>query len=98
MIHIWARRKKSIIKVDLKFHDRAGVGWLKDFQIKIGILFPTCFERLATFKNQSLSIDAVIKSGPLRIGAHSIILVMGRNCIRVELSLSSVSMRKNLAI
>lgn len=38
------------------------------------ILFPTCFERLAVFKDQSLSIDAVIKSGPLRIGAHSIIL------------------------
>ena len=38
------------------------------------ILFPTCFERLAVFKDQSLSIDAVIQSGPLRIGAHSIIL------------------------
>ena len=35
------------------------------------ILFPTCFERLAVFKDQSLSIDAVIKSGPLQIGAHS---------------------------
>ena len=38
------------------------------------LLFPTCFERLAIFKDQSLSIDAVIKSGPLRVGGHSIIL------------------------
>ena len=38
------------------------------------MLFRTCFERLNVFKEQALAIDAVIKSGPLRIGAHSIVL------------------------
>ena len=34
------------------------------------VLFRTAFERLAVFKSQSLATDVIIKSGPLRIGAH----------------------------
>ena len=34
------------------------------------VLFRTAFERLAVFKSQSLATDAIITSGPLRIGAH----------------------------
>jgi len=37
-------------------------------------LFITCFDRLSLFRRQSAAIDVVVKSGPLRIGAHKIVL------------------------
>ena len=37
-------------------------------------LFPTCFNRLAKFREESKAIDVVIKSGPLRIGAHKVVI------------------------
>ena len=37
-------------------------------------LFVTCFDRLGQFRRQSQAIDVVIKTGPLRIGAHKIVL------------------------
>ena len=37
-------------------------------------LFVTCFDRLSQFRRQSSAIDIVIKTGPLRIGAHKIVL------------------------
>ena len=37
-------------------------------------LFVTCFDRLSQFRRQSSAIDVVVKTGPLRIGAHKIVL------------------------
>ena len=37
-------------------------------------LFVTCYDRLSAFRRQGQAIDIVIKTGPLRIGAHKIVL------------------------